>query len=95
MFNPNEEYKYKVIRGKKEYINPRIDKLKTNGYIIIEPIEILDNVPNASNIWCLIKEKLNNNIDYCGNNFNLINLDQETFMIKINEIYNKRKNVII
>jgi hypothetical protein len=95
MYNPNESYKYKVIRGKKEYVNPRIDKLKINGYTIIEPIDTLDNVPNASNLWCLIKEKLKNNIDYCGNNLNLINIDPETFMIKVNEIYNKRKNVII
>jgi DNA repair exonuclease SbcCD ATPase subunit len=95
MYNPNESYKYKVIRGKKEYVNPRIDKLKINGYIIIDPVETLDNVPNASNLWCLIKEKLKNNIDYCGNNLNLINIDPETFMIKVNEIYNKRKNVII
>ena len=83
MFNSNEEY-----------INPRIDKLKTNGYII-KPIDTLDNVTNVSNIQYIIKEKLNYNIYYCGNNFNLIKLDDETFMIKINEIYNKRKNVII
>ena len=31
MYNPNESYKYKVIRGKKEYVNPRIDKLKINA----------------------------------------------------------------
>ena len=70
-------------------------KLKSNGYEIIEPIETLNNIPNASNLWCLIKEKLKNNIDYSKNNLNLINMNQETFMIKINEIYNKRKNVII
>ena len=28
MFNPNETYKYKVIRAKKEYVNTRIDKLR-------------------------------------------------------------------
>ena len=93
MFNPNEDYKYKVIRGKEEDINPKIDKLKINGYSIIELS--LDNVPNALNLWCLIKEKLNNNIDYCGNNLNLIDIEQETFMIKINEIYNERKYIII
>ena len=95
MYNPNESYNYKVIRGKEEYTNYRIDKLKSNGYTIIEPIETLNNVPNASNLWCLIKEKLKNNIDYSKNNLNLINMNQETFMTKINEIYNKRKNVII
>ena len=41
MYNPNESYKYKVIRGKKEYIDPRIDKLKSNGNTTIDT---LDNV---------------------------------------------------
>ena len=95
MYNPNESYNYKVIRGKKEYTDFRIDKLKLNEYTLIEPIEKLNNVPNASNLWCLIKEKLKNNIDYSGNDLNLININQETFMTKINEIYNKRKKVII
>ena len=91
MFNSNEYYKYKVIRGKKDYVNTQINKLKINGYIIIEHVEILNN---ASNIWCLIKEQLNNNIEYNGNNLNLINIEQETFIIKVNEIYNKQKNAI-
>ena len=86
-----EIYKYKVIRGKKDYVNTQINKLKINGYIIIEHVEILNN---ASNIWCLIKEQLNNNIEYNGNNLNLINIEQETFIIKVNEIYNKQKNAI-
>ena len=55
----------------------------------------LINVPNASTLWCLIKEELRNNIDTCGNKINLINMDESQFKIKINEIYNKRKNVII
>ena len=42
-----------------------------------------------------MKEKLRNNIDFCGNKLNLINIDESQFKIKINEIYNKRKNVII
>ena len=94
MYNYNKNYKYKVIRGKKEYINTRIDKLKMENYILIDGLS-LDNVPNASTLWCLIKEELKDNIDFCGNRLNLINIDESQLKIKINEIYNKRKNVII
>jgi hypothetical protein len=55
----------------------------------------IKNVPNASILWCLIKEELKNDIDYCGSRLNLKNIDVSQFKIKINEIYNKRKNVII
>ncbi len=44
---------------------------------------------------CLIKEELKNNIDSCGNRLNLINMNEIEFKIKIHEIYNKRKNIII
>jgi len=92
MFNPNETYKYKVIRAKKEYVNTRIDKLKNENYVIVESI---NNVPNASTLWCLIKEELKDKIDSCGNRLNLTYIDELQFKIKINDIYNKRKNVII
>ena len=54
MFNTNKEYKYRVIRGKKDYLKIRIDKLKIENYSIIESLQ-LHNVPNASILWCLIK----------------------------------------
>ena len=92
MFNPNETYKYKVIRAKKEYVNTRIDKLKNENYVIVESI---NNVPNASTLWCLIKEELKDKIDSCGNRLNLTNIDETQFKIKINDIYNKRKNIIV
>ena len=43
---------------------------------------------------CLIKEKLKNDIDYCGSRLNL-KIDESQFNIKINEIYNKRKTVVV
>jgi len=94
MYNVNEEYKYIVIRAKNEYIKNRIDKLKVNNYTQIDELSLI-NVPNASILWCLIKEELKDNIDYCGNRLNLININELQFKIQINEIYNKRKNVII
>uniref|UniRef100_A0A6C0EF49 DUF3627 domain-containing protein n=1 Tax=viral metagenome TaxID=1070528 RepID=A0A6C0EF49_9ZZZZ len=94
MYNANEEYKYKVIRGKKEYVDIRINKLEIKNYIQKDELS-LNNVPNASTLWCLIKEELKNDIDSCHNKLKLINIDELQFKIKINEIYNKRKNVII
>ena len=94
MYNSNEDYKYKVIRAKNEYIKIRIDKLIIENYILVDGLS-LNNVPNASTLWCLIKEELKDNIDTCGNRLNLINMNESLFKIKINDIYNKRKNVII
>jgi len=41
---------------------------------------------------CLIKE-LKNDIDYCGSRLNL-KIDESQFNIKINKIYNKRKQLL-
>ena len=94
MYNSSKSYKYQVIKSKNESLNSRIDKLKFKNYEIIEELS-LNNVPNASILWCLIKEELKNDIDYCGSRLNLKNIDETQFKMKINEIYNKRKNVII
>jgi len=94
MYNSNEDYKYKVIRAKNEYIKTRIDNLKIENYILVEGLS-LNNVPNASTLWCLIKEELKDNIDTCGNRLNLININETQFNIKINEIYNKRKTIVV
>jgi hypothetical protein len=94
MFNADIKYKYIVIRAKIDSLKIRIDKLKIENYTIIESLQ-LHNVPNASILWCLIKEELKDNIDYSGNKLNLININESQFEMKIKEIYNKRKNVII
>jgi seryl-tRNA synthetase len=62
MYNSNEDYKYKVIRAKKEYIKIRIDKLIMENYILVDGLS-LNNVPNASSLWCLTlrEEELKNN----------------------------------
>jgi hypothetical protein len=94
MYNANEDYKYRVIRAKKQYVSTRIDKLIIENYIQKKELS-LNNVPNASTLWCLIKEELKDNIDTCHNKLNLINMDESQFKIKINEIYNKRKTVLV
>ena len=94
MYNSSKSYKYQVIKSKNESLNSRIEKFKSKNYEIIKELSLY-NVPNASILWCLIKEELKSDIDYCGSRLNLININESQFNIKINEIYNKRKNVII
>ena len=88
--NIDIEYKYYVIRGQKRYINKKKDLLY--GF---KQIKIIECCPNAHILWHLMKQELKNNIDFYGNKLNLINLEQTDFLLKVDEIYNKRKNVII
>jgi hypothetical protein len=90
MKNSITEYKYYIIRGQKRYINKKMEQLE--GYTEIKELE---QVPNASTLWNYIKEELKDNIDCCGNKLNLININQFDFLRNIDEIYNKRKNVIL
>jgi hypothetical protein len=93
-FNAANETRLAVIPRLKEY-QSRYPwwKPKVNIFDITELS--IKNVPNASIIWCLIKEELKNDIDYCGSRLNLKNIDESQFKIKINEIYNKRKTVLV
>ena len=84
------EYKYYIIRGQKRYINKKKEQLE--GY---KQIKILECVPNASTLWNIMKEKFKNKIDCCGNKLNLIDIDQNDFLLKVDEIYNERKNVTL
>ena len=63
-----------------------------DGYTKIKTIEC---VPNANILWNFMKEELKNSIDFYGNKLNLINLEENDFLLKVDEIYNKRKNVIL
>jgi hypothetical protein len=42
-----------------------------------------------------MKERMKNYIDCCGNKLNLIDIDETDFLLRVDEIYNKRKNVIL
>ena len=90
MYNSNSDYQYYIIRGQKRYIKTKKDKLY--GFKEIKQIVC---VPNSITLWNLMKEKLQNNIDYCGNKLNLINITQENFINKIETIYNERKNISV
>jgi len=88
MYNNNTEYKYYIIRGQKRYINKKKEQL--DGY---NEIKIIECCPNANILWNLLKEELKDNIDFCGNKLNLLDMNQDIFLLKVDEIYNKRKNV--
>uniref|UniRef100_A0A6C0EE58 DUF3627 domain-containing protein n=1 Tax=viral metagenome TaxID=1070528 RepID=A0A6C0EE58_9ZZZZ len=88
MKNNTMEYKYYIIRGQKRYINKKKEQLE--GFT---QIKILECVPNAAILWNLMKEKIKNKIDCCGNKLNLININESEFLSKVNEIYNNRKEV--
>ena len=90
MRNYNAEYNYYIIRGQKRYINKKVEQLE--GY---ERIKTIECCPNATILWNLMKEKLKDNIDFCGNKLNLLNLNEIEFLTKVDNIYNKRKDVII
>ena len=88
MKNNTASYKYYIIRGQKRYINKKINEL--SGY---DEIKRFECVPNANILWSNIKEKLPDNIDFMGNKINLKNIDENTFINKVELIYNERKNV--
>ena len=87
MKNPNTTYKYYIIRGQKRYITKKKEELA--GYTEIKTLEC---VPNASTLWNLVKENLRN-INFMGNKINLVNITEDEFIRKIEDIYNERKNI--
>ena len=87
MKNPNTTYKYYIIRGQKRYITKKKEELA--GYTEIKTLEC---VPNASTLWNLVKENLRN-INFMGNKINLVDITEDEFIRKIEDIYNERKNI--
>ena len=88
--NTNTDYKYYIIRGQKGYANGQKNKL--DEYTEIKTIECC---PNANILWRLLKEQLINNIEYNRNRLNIIDMNEDTFLEKIDIIYNTRKIVEI
>ena len=81
---------YYIIRGQKRHIKVKIDLLK--DYHKIKSIEC---VPNAITLFNLIKQNMKDNI-YCKNNIlNLININEDDFLEKIDNIYDERKIIEI
>jgi hypothetical protein len=90
MKNSQEEFKYYIIRGQRRHI----DK-KRNQFADHKQIKVIECCPNATVLWNLVKEKLSDNLDYCGNKLNLVDINQTDFLQKLEDIYNERKNVVL
>jgi len=42
-----------------------------------------------------MKQELVNKVEYCGNKLNLITIFEDKFLEQIDDIYNKRKSIIL
>ena len=62
------------------------------GYSKIKSIEC---VPNAITLFNLIKQIMKNNIRCKNNRLNLININEDDFLEKIDNIYDERKIIEI
>ena len=90
--------------SKKEKLLELVMIVKNSGEVLrkclINNRQYIDNwtildTGSVDNTCDIIKEELKDNIDTCGNRLNLINMNETQFNIKINEIYNKRKTVVV
>jgi len=52
-------------------------------------------VSHSVNIWNRLKEKLRKKVEYCGNEINLIDINENDFIDTIKLVYDKRKEIII
>ena len=86
-------FRYYCIRGQLYHVNKRIKK-KTIEEKYEELIRI-DDVSHSVNIWNRLKEKLKKKVEYCGNEMNLIDINENDFIDTIKLVYDKRKEIII
>ena len=77
---------------KLDYAERTLKKKIEENYKLIDRIP---NVANSVNIWIRLKETLQNKVEYCGNNMNLINITEETLIDTIKDVYEQRKDIYI
>ncbi len=51
------------------------------------------DITNSIKFWNVCKEQLEDNLDIFNNDFNLINITENDFKSRLQEIYDNRKNV--
>jgi hypothetical protein len=89
--NPN--FKYYAIRGQTGYVNRKSSiKIIEDKY---KEIIRINSIANAVNLWNRLKEKLKKSVEYCGNEMNLISINENEFIEIIKDIYEKRKLVLL
>lgn len=70
--DPNEKYKYHVIRAQKKYIKCKL-KVYTSEHENTKQILHLDNVTSSIILWNKVKEGMTDMIRYTNNGFNIRN----------------------
>ena len=86
-----EKYKYYVLRGQKRYVDRKIESINSS-YQVIKSYEC---IPNATNLFSRIKEQMKDKLDICNNKLNIINIDNNSFVEKIDQIYQQKNHVIM
>ena len=86
-------FRYYCIRGQLYHVNKRIKKKTTEEKY--EEILRINDVTNSVNIWNRLKEKLRKKVEYCGNEMNLLEINEIDFIDTIKIVYDKRKEIII
>ena len=91
--NRKMNYRYYAIRAQTKYVNNKVEKMITvRNY---KELIRINNVANSVNIWNRLKEFTKNKVEYCGNELKLLSIDDSEFIRIINQVYDKRKNIII
>jgi len=91
--NRKMNYRYYAIRAQTKYVNSKVEKMiTTKNY---KELLRINNVANSVNIWNRLKEKTKNNVEYSGNELKLLTIDDNEFINIINDIYDKRKDIIV
>jgi len=86
-------YRYYAIRAQTKYVNNKVEKMITvRNY---KELIRINNVANSVNIWNRLKEFTKNKVEYCGNELKLLSIDDSEFIRIINQVYDKRKDIII
>ena len=86
-------FRYYCIRGQLYHVNKRIKKKTTEEKY--EEIIRIDDVTHSVNLWNRLKETLKKKVEYCGNEMNLIDINEIEFIDIIKNVYDKRKEIII
>ena len=89
--NNREKYKYYVLRGQKRYVDRKIETMNST-YQVIKSYEC---IPNATNLFSRIKEQMKDKLDICNNKLNIISIDHNGFVDKIDQIYQQKNHVIM
>ena len=91
--NRKMNYRYYAIRAQTKYVNSKVEKMITaKNY---KELLRINNVANSVNIWNRLKESTKLQVEYCGNELKLLTIDDNEFINIINQVYDKRKDIIL